>query len=379
MPATEIIISTQNFPPAAGGIQNYMYELALALHELGNRVTVFCDAPKMPQQEEFDANQPFDIVRVGGPKVIRRLSKARRVMLQLRQASPALLICDSWKSLEHLQPAKLKQVRSLCIGHGMEFPQLTNGKKQGKKQQRIQGVLARAQAVLANSHFTAGRIKPYAPDPSRIHILHPGVRRPLPPSPQDVAKIAQWVDGHQPIITTVGRLEARKGQDKVIELIPRLVQQYPTLRYLIAGSGPLEDTLKQRVDQLGIAEQVRFCGRISDSERAALLQRADIFAMPCRAVGDSVEGFGIVYIEAAMFGVPSLAGRLGGAGDAVLDGQTGLLCDGDNDDDIFDKITALIAAPARTAAMGQQARQRAESELQWQTIASKLLAISETV
>ena len=384
MPTTDIVISTQNFPPAAGGIQNYMYELALALHELGNSVTVFCDAPATTGQDDFDAAQPFPIIRVGGPKIIRRLIKARRVMSTLRQTISPLLICDSWKSLEHLKPESLPQVRCVCIGHGMEFPGLPSkpsslSPKQTKKQQRIQDVLSRAHAVLANSCFTAERIKSYAPDAARLHILHPGVRLPEPPQLADNEKFDQQLSNCQPVLVTVGRLEARKGQDKVIEQIPHLLQQHPQLCYLIAGSGPLEDELKQRVEQLGISDHVKFCGRVSDSERAALLQRADLFVMPCRAVGDSVEGFGIVYIEAAMFGLPSLAGRVGGAGDAVIDGETGLLCDGEDGDDIRAKLLTLFADPALRQRMGERAKQRAEAELQWQTIARKLLEIGAAV
>ena len=180
---------------------------------------------------------------------------------------------------------------------------------------------------------------------------------------------------HSPILLTVGRLEARKGQDKIIEILPKLLKDHPNLLYVLAGTGPLQENLLTRTNELGITDKVKFCGRVSDGERSALLQKADLFAMPCRAVGDSVEGFGIVYIEAAMQGVASLAGRVGGASDAVLDGRTGMLCDGDDENDIYLSIKKMLADSAALKSMGQQAQHRAQTELQWEQIAQKLLTL----
>lgn len=369
MPSHNIIISTQNYPPAAGGIQNYMHELALALHQLGNTVHVICDAPTVDGQDLFDNELAFSVKRLSGPKILRRYRKAHKVSSQLKKLNQPILICDSWKSLELLNTEKSTNTYCICIAHGMEFP----AQLEAKKQQRITKTLARADLILANSAFTAQRAKPYTPDFTRLHTLHPGVNPPIQANSHEQAKAKSWLGEHTPILITVGRIEARKGQDKIIEIMPKLLAEYPNALYLIAGSGPLQDSLVARVKELGLGANVKFCGRVSDGERSALLQKADVFAMPCRAVGDSVEGFGIVYIEAAMLGLPSLAGRVGGAGDAVIDGQTGLLCDGDSEDDIYLNINKMLGDQQALANMGQRALQRAQTELQWPQIAKKLL------
>lgn len=367
MPAN-IIISTQNYPPAAGGIQNYMHELALALHNLGNGVRVICDAASVDGQDQFDHGLPFPVERLRGPKFLRRYRKAKRVLTQLKKADHSILICDSWKSLELLNPEELTHCHCICIAHGMEYPERVQA-----KQQRIAKTLARADLILANSEFTAQRVKPYAPDFSRVRLLHPGVNPAAEAASHDLANALSWTGQHSPILITVGRLEPRKGQDKIIEVMPKLLKEHPQLLYLIVGSGPIQDDLAARAQTLGVSANVRFCGRVSDGERSALLQKSDLFAMPCRAVGDSVEGFGIVYIEAAMLGLPSLAGRAGGAGDAVIDGQTGLLCDGDSEEDIYLSINKMLSNNQALKAFGQKAQHRAKTELQWPQIAQQLL------
>ena len=365
-----ILINTQNFPPEAGGIQYYMYELARALHNIGHHVSVVCDAPAVAGQQEFDGNLPFAIKRISGPKLIRRYRKAKWITKYLN-SHQTLLISDSWKSLELLNPAKFRNLCSVCIAHGMEFPSKTSEKKKN----RITKTLALADFVLANSQFTAQRLRPYTSDTSHTHILHPGVTPPPTPNADETTNISNLCMAHSPILLTVGRLEARKGQDKIIEILPKLLKDHPNLLYVLAGTGPLQENLLTRTNELGIADKVKFCGRVSDGERSALLQKADLFAMPCRAVGDSVEGFGIVYIEAAMQGVASLAGRVGGASDAVLDGRTGMLCDGDDENDIYLSIKKMLADSAALKSMGQQAQHRAQTELQWEQIAQKLLTL----
>lgn len=368
MHSNNIIISTQNFPPAAGGIQNYIYELALALHNIGQTVRVICDAPTEKDQAQFDTTLPFAIERIGGPKILRRYLKAKRVQKLLKGSSDSLLICDSWKSLELV--AAGKNTITACVAHGMEFPEQSSA----KKRQRIAKTLSRAQIVLANSQFTADRLKPYLTQTDTLQILHPGVNPSCQATAKDIETVAAWTGDHHPVVVTVGRLEERKGQDKIINILPRLLADFPNLIYMVAGSGPLKEQLSQRTIDLGVEDKLKFCGRVSDGERAALLSKATLFAMPCRIEGKSVEGFGIVYLEAAMFGVPSLAGRAGGAGDAVIDGETGLLCNGDDENDVYLSIKKMLNDPSSLQNMGKKAQSRAENEFQWGQIALQLLA-----
>ncbi|WP_231580341.1 glycosyltransferase family 4 protein [Spongiibacter sp. IMCC21906] len=354
-----------------GGIQNYVHKLAVALHQRGEDVTVFCDAAAHPDATVFDKQQPFEIVRVPGPKFLRRRIKSWRLKRHLANVENALVICDSWKSLELLALPLDLSVRVVCLAHGMEFSEVPSPRRSS----RVKQSLVKANLILANSTFTADRLLKYSPSSQKVKILHPGVDVVEEPSPQDAKRVESWVAGFDPVLTTVGRVEARKGQDKIIEILPRLLADYPRLLYIVAGAGPGLEQLKQRATDVGVLEKVRFCGRVTDSERSAVLNGSDLFVMPSRQVGDSVEGFGIVYLEAAMFGLASLAGRVGGASDAVVEGVTGALCDGDQAEDIYGEIKTLLANRQKLREMGRLARERASTAFLWPVVASNLLEL----
>ena len=372
MPLQTIIISTQNFPPAAGGIQSYIYELASALHNLGNNVICLCDTPYHSSQAEFDAKLPFKIERISGPKLIRRLNKARRLRELLAPRKNTTLICDSWKSLELLSSSDLDEVIITCLAHGMEFPRSPSK----KKHRRISNTLEKAHLIAANSKFTAERVHRYSKS-GNIQILHPGISKPPEPNEHERRNVKNWLEGHNPIITTIGRLEARKGHDKVIQAVALIRQQFPNIGYIIASTGEEQEALERLCKSLNVTENVAFCGHISDGERTALLRRADLFVMPCRAEGDSVEGFGIVYIEAAAQGTPSLAGRTGGAKEAVLEGKTGELCTGEDAHDVAQVLLNMLSAPQRLETLGLNAKKRALQEFNWNHIALNLLTLCE--
>ncbi len=121
-------------------------------------------------------------------------------------------------------------------------------------------------------------------------------------------------------------------------------------------------------------DAIRFPGEVADDELPGLYAVADVFAMPCRSrwAGLEVEGFGIVFMEAAAAGKPSVAGRSGGAAEAVIDGETGLVVDGSDDGAVADALVSLLRDPALAGAMGRRGRERAVAEFDWRAIADRL-------
>src|SRR5262249_13231710 len=150
------------------------------------------------------------------------------------------------------------------------------------------------------------------------------------------------ISGRHPVIATIARLEPRKGVDAVIRALPELRQHHPNCIYAIAGAGEDRARLEELAASLGVRDATVFLGRGSEGLKAALLASCDVFAMPVRREGRSVEGFGISYSEAGWFGVPALAGRDGGAADAVLHGETGLVCDGSNQSEVTRSLLLLL-------------------------------------
>ena len=160
------------------------------------------------------------------------------------------------------------------------------------------------------------------------------------------------------VIVSVGRLVHRKGQDKLIESLPKILQSFPDAVLLLVGEGPIKQMLKNTAKQSGVTNQVIFAGRVQHIDLPDYICLGEVFAMPVRSrfAGLEVEGLGIVYLEASACGLPVIVGNSGGATDAVIDGVTGLLVNGSDTDQIADAVCKLLTDQSRAKAMGLAGR-----------------------
>ena len=371
-----ILVLTQCFPPDQGGIEVLMGGLVQALHEAGKTVHVLADRIRTKSAARGFDDQGQDIERFGGMRPVRRWLKRRRAAQLLRQGKITAVIADSWKSLETL-PALEKFGKSLpvlVLIHGMEF----SHEMPVSKQRRIKRALDKATAIITVSRFSADLARPFCEE-ARMHLVHP----PLPEMPEaDAAQHAAVAKlfgeaGGAPRLLTLSRLEPRKGVDQVIRSLPALVRDYPSLVYYIGGGGTDLNRLDALVGELGMQRHVRFLGFVPEILKPALYAAVDVFAMPVRREGDSVEGFGIVYMEAAYYGVPSLAGSEGGAVDAVLDEQTGLIVDGLDVSAITAQLHRLLADEGLRHRLGAAARVRAHQAFAWSHAVKTYIALCD--
>jgi phosphatidylinositol alpha-1,6-mannosyltransferase len=359
-----ILIATQCFPPDIGGIQSIVGGLAKSAAEQGFPVTVMAEATT--GDRAYDEAAGYDVVRYSGLRPLRRLLKARAANRIISSGKPTAVFCDSWKSVEHLSPAGAPIV---VFAHGMEYPpDATPGKKA-----RISRALSKVKAVVADSRFAADLARPYVPETTRIAVVNPAIM-PL----QDASNAAAALRGQHghPIIAGLARLEPRKGFDRVIEALPVVAERHPDVSFLIGGDGSDRVRLQELAVQLGVAQRVHFFGNVAGERKSALLAAADLFAMPTRRVGSSVEGFGIVYAEAAWFGVPAVAGVEGGAGDFVEDGVTGRLVDGDKP--ISDALLDLLSDSDRLKAMGRAAQNKVRSTGMWDQTFARIMELAQS-
>ncbi|MBI3678631.1 MAG: glycosyltransferase family 4 protein [Proteobacteria bacterium] len=352
-----ILFATQNFLPDVGGTQLYVTGLADALAKRGHGIEVYCDASSAGAAAKVDAARSYPIRRFWGPRPWMRLTKARAVNRRLARGGVKALITDTWKSLEHLSTEKLKGVRVMCLAHGSEFL-VARG---SRKERRLIACMAKADIVAANSQFTADELKRYAGGKTQVRVLLPGVTPP-PLAPRQMPDLS---GADAPHILTIARLEPRKGIDAVLQSLPALRAAHPGLIYDVIGKGDDKARLIALARSLGVGESVRFHGYISEHEKAQLIAASEIFALPNRREPGSVEGFGIVFLEAAAYGVPSLAGADGGTGDAVLEGRTGLVVDAADPKNVETALLKLLGSGNERAAMGKAAHQRFWSEFAW--------------
>lgn len=156
-------------------------------------------------------------------------------------------------------------------------------------------------------------------------------------------------------LLTVGRLMERKGHDRVIAMMPRLLERFTTLQYAIAGVGPYQAVLREKVDALGLQGRVHFLGRVDDDDLPALFQESTVFVHPSIVTSEGdVEGFGIVFLEAAACAIPIVGGNTGGIPDSVHDGVNGYLIG--TDDELFERLDGLLSAPDLRRQMGEEGR-----------------------
>jgi phosphatidylinositol alpha-1,6-mannosyltransferase len=367
-----------DYPPETGGIQRYCYELAAALHRRGETIMVLASA--QPGGEEWDARQDFPCRRV---TVTSRTQAATALVSAVEQvlAEDALgepveaILCGKWFP-EGAASLLLKRRRGLpyaVIGHGRETT-LTGGNLMKWMMQR--SVLRGAAGGLANSHYTAGQLARRGVPRERLALILAAVApEEFRPDPAAVVALRERLGlGEEQVLLTVSRLVSRKGQAQVLQALPRIREQVGPVRYLIVGEGPEAEPLQRLTAQLGLEDEVRFLTGVPDGDLPALYALADVFVMPSRDLpGEPIEGFGLVYLEAALCGTPSIGGTTGGTADAILDGETGLLVDPEKPEEIAAACVRLLQDPALAARMAAAGRERILRELTWDHVAQRTI------
>jgi phosphatidylinositol alpha-1,6-mannosyltransferase len=360
-----LLIVTQNFPPDLGGIQILMGGMAEEFARAGQRVVVFAD--RRTATPEPAASQGYETYRFGGPRPIRVLRKRLALWRFLRNHAVHGIVADSWKSVEAL-PRAIPAL--LVLAHGTEIPPSPSA----RKLRRLRAALARATAVVANSRYTADRLRPLMADLDCLLVVNPPIGAPVEPDMAARQAAAALIGAGNPMLLTIARLEPRKGIDLVIRALPSLLEEFPNLVHVVAGQGDDLPRLRALATTERVSDHVVFAGAVSEPVKAALMARADVFAMPARRDGASVEGFGIAYLEAALRGVPSLAGREGGAPDAVLDHETGLLCDPYDASSVRAALHSLLSSPALRRRLGDAAAARVRQSFLWPSVAGRYLS-----
>jgi phosphatidylinositol alpha-1,6-mannosyltransferase len=211
----------------------------------------------------------------------------------------------------------------------------------------------------------------YAND-DKINVLHPGVDASLfvPSADDDGFKQQMGWQGRK-VIITVGRLQERKGQDMMIRATALLKQQFPEILYAIIGRGECLESLQSLTAELNINDHVQFLTEVTDPQMIQCYQQSDVFILPNRTIGNDIEGFGMVLVEAQACGKPVIAGDSGGTKETMLLNESGFVIDCTDEQLISNTITKLLADPEYSQQMGNIGRKHVEAELDWQAHVQK--------
>ena len=358
----DVLLITPDFPPMTGGVANYLDGLA---RHFSDRIDVV--AAEHPDWQTTDPGAPYPVYRM--PLLFRWVWPR-----WLKTAWYLRSVASSYKTVitSHVLPIgsacllakKLTGLSYVVIVHGMD---IRLARSSFRKRRLAQRVLKGAKVVVANSQALAREIVEVF-GIEEVLVMYPcvGVEQNEGGQKSVVELRSDEVveDDESAVfnVLTISRLVERKGHVRVLNALVQLRREgtLDSVRYTIAGDGPLRSSLESLVHDLGLDDVVRFVGRVSDEEKNQLFLTSDVFVMP--VVNDAVdkEGFGLVYLEAALHGVPSIATRMSGVDEAVEDGRTGVLVE-DGDVSSLARVIALLRDDvALREQLGRQAQERVQ-------------------
>ena len=362
------LLVTNDFPPKVGGIQTYLWELWRRLPP--DSCAVLTTAH--PGGAAFDGTQPFRIERAPQAVLWPTPALARRIDALAAEMDAAFVVVDPALPLGILGPWLTRPY--VVVAHGAEvavpgrLPAVASA---------LRRVLRDSSGAVAAGGYVAAELRRVARRPLPIAVVPPGVDTtrfvPVAPTDRPAIRARLGLPGDGPLVANVGRLVPRKGTDVLVEAAALLRRSHPDLTVAVAGDG--RD--RSRLEHLSRRHRapVRFLGRVADGDLPDVYAAADVFAAPNRTrwAGLEQEGFGIVFLEAAACGVPQVAGNNGGAPEAVLHAETGLLVDEPGDPAaVAAAVARLLDGDGERARMGECARQRAVQLFGYDALAGRL-------
>ena len=369
------LLVTNDFPPKIGGIQNYLWELWRRLP--ADEVVVY--STPHANADAFDADQPFTVIRSREPWLLPHPLLARHVGRLASRCDAELVILDPAVPVGLIGPHLDIPYGVVLHGAEVTIPSRIPGVRNllNRVLNGAVGVIAAGGYPAQQGELSLGRSLP-------VSIIPPGVDTerfvPLDRHGKQAARKTLGLPTEGPLLVSVSRLVPRKGMDTLIQASVEIRRSNPGVCVAIAGVGRDQKRLSSLIAKLDAP--VKLLGRVETDELSLLYGCGDVFTMLCRSRwgGLEQEGFGIVFLEAAAAGVTQVAGRSGGAHEAVVHGETGLIVDDPTDASAAARvITELLNDDERRHTMAQAARERAERAFSYDILAEQLAVAINTM
>lgn len=363
-----ILMCGNSFGPKKGGSQTYAQEVAGNLCALGQAIVFFTRS--QPESEEFDAKLPFEVVR--------RHSKVQLGALFFKRLKEEPF--DAIYVTHRADFAALANTASRLFGKPYFISVYGGEILHDFRASSVRRNFASARAIIAISRYTKSLLTRLGVSERKIHVI---------PCGTDPQRFNPGIDGsgirrkhgleNKKVILSVSRLVKRKGNASVISALPAVLAAIADAHYLIVGEGPEEDSLRGQISKMKLDANVTFAGRVDERELPDYYASCDVFVMPSFAAhrGENVEGFGITYLEANACGKPVIGGRTGGVEDAIAHGETGLLVDPLDIDQIGHAIVEILGDERKAHTMGKTGRERVEKEYNWRRVSERILELMQ--
>lgn len=369
------LLVTNDFPPTFGGIQSYLDDYTSRLPS-GDLVVLASTPPEGPEAaREFDRTRDFEVVRSPSRVLLPDPDTRRRVQhlvaargvetVWFGAAAPLGLLGDAAKR------AGATRVLATTHGHEIGWSMVPGAHR------ALRSIFRQADVVSYISQYTLGQLRPSMPAGRRVVHLPSGIDVDrFHPDPETRTRLRRrYRLGGDPVVVCVSRLVARKGQDSLIRIWPRVVEQVPRARLVVVGWGSYARTLAQLRRASPVRESIVLTGEVPYEELPGHVAMGDVFAMPCRTRGRGldVEGLGIVFLEASASGLPVIAGTSGGAPETVVEDVTGNVVDGRDEDALVAALVRQLTDGDLRTSMGKAGRELMRDSWTWPSLVDRLV------
>lgn len=355
-----ILFITRKFPPATGGMENFSYNLYMALKDKAD----------------------VELIKWG------RSNKYLPIVLPWFFIKACWLLVRGDIDIVHVNDGVLAPLGWILgvlarrpytiVAHGLDVT------LENKAYQAINiGCMRRAKIVFCVSRATADEATKRGVHESIIHVIPNGVNDTLH-APRQEARLelrsSLGLERETPVLLTVGRLVERKGVAWFAEnVMPQLIERWPKLVYAVVGDGENREKIERIIQRKKLTSHVRLLGRLPDEAMPTFYGGADVFVQPNVQVPGNMEGFGIVLLEAALCELPVVAAAIEGIKDAIVDGKNGFLVPEKDTEAFVTSISRFLKDPKAAHSFGAKSRQYTIKHYQWEEIAKRYIRYYETV
>lgn len=367
---------TNDFPPRTGGIQNFVYELLKGFDP--QEVVVYCS--NWRKAKEFDLAQNYKVIRIGSKVLLPTPKRAKEVIKIIERFDCDRVLFGASTPLGIMAPALrkagIKKIGALTHGHEAGWAGIPI------LRQLVKRAFKDLDFITYLGEYTKNKLTKLTPNDTAFVKLAPGVDTTvfnLQYRANRAELLARKNLSGKKIVFCASRLMPRKGQDELLEVWPKVLQRNPSAHLLFSGGGPYKQKLLKKVKSKNLQNNVTFLGALPQKELAAFYGMSNVFAMPNRTrnFGLDVEGLGMVFLEAAACGIPTIGGRAGGVPDALVDETTGYLVTPKNRQELLARLDLLLQNPNLAESLGSAGRDWVVKNWQWASRREQLKQLLE--
>ena len=380
-----IALFTTDSVPMVGGIARYLHEMMVATRDVASWRLY----SSIPRDTFSDKSLPYPVCRIDVSRNVgsrfgdrfppvrkwnsllwqlsRRRAGRSQVLDGLVHAPGSLVAIGRWcpDSVHWIAACRERRIPYIVFTYGMELvsPDVARGHLDPTD-------LRSAERVVTISEATRRELLALGVPASRILMLMPGCSADTHSSDTGPAR-SRALEGlgltQQRFVLALGRIVERKGFDLAVRAWARLAKDFPEHVLVVAGDGPHLSAVRSEASSHDVLDRVRFLGSVTEEQKAALMSACDFFVMPNRPIPGDMEGFGIVFLEAALRGKPSIGGNNGGVPDVIVDGVTGALVNTNHGEEHLTVVMRTwLEQPALVSDLGVTAKRQAQSRFAWQ-------------